>query len=86
MSNSDLKLCFGLNLGWATIMFVMLRLIGVISWSWWWVLSPIWIFAGIAILLAIRESREPKTYGQLTAPQISYLRYVKEQEGEYRER
>ena len=26
-----------------TIVFVVLKLIGVISWSWWWVLSPLWI-------------------------------------------
>lgn len=23
--------------------FIVLKLAGVISWSWWWVLSPIWI-------------------------------------------
>jgi hypothetical protein len=26
-----------------TIVFVVLKLIGVIEWSWIWVLSPIWI-------------------------------------------
>ncbi len=25
------------------VVFVVLKLIGVISWSWWWVTSPIWI-------------------------------------------
>lgn len=25
------------------IVFVVLKLVGVINWSWWWVLSPIWI-------------------------------------------
>ena len=23
--------------------FIILKLVGVINWSWWWVLSPIWI-------------------------------------------
>ena len=23
--------------------FIVLKLVGVISWSWWWVLSPLWI-------------------------------------------
>jgi hypothetical protein len=23
--------------------FVVLKLVGVIAWSWWWVLSPLWI-------------------------------------------
>lgn len=29
--------------GLLTILFVALKLTGVIDWSWWWVLSPIWI-------------------------------------------
>ena len=33
-----------------TILFVVLKLVGVISWSWIWVLSPIWIGAGLGIL------------------------------------
>jgi hypothetical protein len=23
--------------------FIVLKLVGVIAWSWWWVLSPLWI-------------------------------------------
>ena len=30
-----------------TIIFVVLKLLGVIRWSWIWVLSPIWISAVI---------------------------------------
>jgi hypothetical protein len=26
-----------------TIVFITLKLTNYISWSWWWVLSPIWI-------------------------------------------
>lgn len=29
--------------GLLTIVFIVLKLCGVISWSWLWVLSPIWI-------------------------------------------
>ena len=38
-----------------TIIFVVLKLLGVIRWSWIWVLSPIWISAVIvaAVLSAI---------------------------------
>jgi len=32
------------------VVFVVLKLTGVISWSWWWVLSPFWIPLGIVIL------------------------------------
>ena len=31
--------------GLLTIVFIVLKLIGRISWSWVWVLSPIWIGA-----------------------------------------
>lgn len=29
--------------GLLTILFVGLKLTGNIAWSWWWVLSPLWI-------------------------------------------
>ena len=32
-----------------TIVFIVLKLLGVIMWSWIWVLSPIWISAVIAV-------------------------------------
>lgn len=42
--------------GLLTIIFVVLKLVGVIAWSWLWVLSPLWIsfliWAVIAILAA----------------------------------
>ena len=31
--------------------FIILKLVGVIDWSWWWVLSPIWI--PVVLLLAV---------------------------------
>ena len=34
-----------------TIVFVVLKLTGVITWSWWWVLSPLWISFVLVILL-----------------------------------
>lgn len=33
------------------VAFVVLKLVGVIDWSWWWVLSPIWITFAIAVLV-----------------------------------
>jgi len=35
--------------GLLTILFIALKLTGVITWSWWWVLSPLWISVGITI-------------------------------------
>ena len=41
--------------GLLTVAFIVLKLIGQISWSWWWVLSPMWIgfLFVIAILLCV---------------------------------
>tara|TARA_Y100000310_G_C20349528_1_gene653662 strand:+ start:36 stop:242 length:207 start_codon:yes stop_codon:yes gene_type:complete len=37
-----------------TMLFITLKLCGVVAWSWWWVLSPIWIsFVLIAALLTV---------------------------------
>ena len=36
-----------------TLIFVVLKLLGLISWSWWWVLSPIWISVLIAVVLIV---------------------------------
>lgn len=38
--------------GLLTIVFIVLKLLDVISWSWVWVLSPIWIDAILVIVLA----------------------------------
>lgn len=32
-----------------TLIFIVLKLTNVIAWSWWWVLSPIWIPGGIGV-------------------------------------
>lgn len=35
------------------LLFIGLKLGGVIHWSWWWVLSPWWIGLGIVLLLIL---------------------------------
>lgn len=35
------------------IIFIVLKLVGLIEWSWVWVLAPLWIGAIITILLLI---------------------------------
>lgn len=39
--------------GLLTILFIGLKLTGHIGWSWWWVLSPIWISFLLGIILLI---------------------------------
>lgn len=36
-----------------TIVFVVLKLCGVIQWSWLWVLSPTWISVALWIIVVI---------------------------------
>lgn len=43
-------------LGLLTIVFIALKLIGVIKWSWIWILSPIWIpiiIGGVLIVIGV---------------------------------
>ena len=35
------------------IVFVILKLVGTIDWSWWWVLSPLLIPIGLLIVVLI---------------------------------
>ena len=35
------------------IVFIVLKLTNVINWSWWWVLSPLWITLGIVVVILI---------------------------------
>ena len=39
--------------GLLALVFIVLKLVGVITWSWLWVLAPIWIPAVILILLIV---------------------------------
>ena len=39
--------------GLLTITFIVLKLCKVISWSWLWVLSPLWIPLGLALVLGL---------------------------------
>lgn len=36
-----------------TIAFIVLKLLGVISWSWVWVLAPMWIPMALALVIII---------------------------------
>jgi uncharacterized integral membrane protein len=54
------------------LIFLVLKLTNVISWSWWWVFSPIWIplilvligCAMIGLAHLIEEHNNNKKYGK----------------------
>ena len=50
------------------IVFIVLKLVGSIAWSWWWVLSPLWIPAALWLIVIfiglIMASVEALRYGK----------------------
>lgn len=53
MSNSNSNSTGIGFVGLLTIAFIVLKLTKYIDWSWWWVLSPLWISTIIAIVILI---------------------------------
>ena len=42
--------------GLLTVAFIVLKLIGYIDWSWWWVLSPMWISTVLFLVFVVALS------------------------------
>lgn len=64
MANSSTSQSGGIGfVGLLTILFIGLKLTGHIDWSWWWVLSPLWIgviglvllFFAVVLVLWLKE-------------------------------
>lgn len=54
MSNKSSSSNSGIGFtGALAILFIAFKILGKIDWSWWWVLSPIWIPLAIALLVII---------------------------------
>jgi len=55
-------------LGVLALLFLVLRVVGVIGWSWWWVLLPLWgpfalvtvIAIGALVGMVVHEVRKAK--------------------------
>ena len=47
-SSSGIGLC-----GLTFLVFLVLKLVGVIDWSWWWVCAPLWAMPAVLILITI---------------------------------
>jgi len=39
-----------------TLLFITLKLTKVIDWSWWWVMSPMWILFGFILMIILAIS------------------------------
>jgi len=54
MSNTSRSSSNGIGfVGLLTIVFIVLKITKYIDWSWWWVVSPIWISFSIAISVVV---------------------------------
>jgi hypothetical protein len=52
MADKNVSVQVGPNfLGLLTIVFITLKLTGYIAWSWWWVLSPLWL--GFVVVIGV---------------------------------
>jgi hypothetical protein len=66
MSKNTINVGLGLS-EILTIIFIVLKLVGAIDWSWWWVFSPTLIDAGLIVIIFtvffIYEVHDNKKYG-----------------------
>lgn len=56
MSNKqkDVTLVSGCSVdGVVGIVFIILKLVGVINWSWWWVTAPFWIPIALYLIVIV---------------------------------
>lgn len=54
MNNNSNTTCTGIGFtGVLAIVFIVLKLVGVIDWKWVWVLAPIWIAGAITLVIIV---------------------------------
>ena len=47
--------------GFLLVLFIALKLTGHINWSWWWVMSPLWIgLTASALVMLVRLALDKK--------------------------
>ena len=53
-SNNNTTVSGGIGFsGLLTIVFIVLKLCGVINWSWIWVLAPMWVSAALCVAIIL---------------------------------
>ena len=54
MADNSVSAGGGIGLaGILTIIFVIFKLLGKITWSWWWVFAPLWIPLCLALIIFV---------------------------------
>lgn len=70
--------------GALTITFIVLKLCGVVSWSWWWVLSPAWISFAVTVVLLLAGAAIVWALGSYDRRTTARRRAVQEARGRRR--
>ena len=54
MSSSNNQSNSGIGVvGMTFIVFLVLKLCGVIDWSWWWITAPLWMSTAVLVLMLL---------------------------------
>jgi len=54
MADGNVNVSGGVGLpGLVFIVFLILKLCGVIAWSWWWVTAPLWIPLALGLIFLV---------------------------------
>lgn len=67
---NELRLIFTCHL----VVFVTLKLEGLIAWSWWWVLSPLWLPIPVGLVVWLVWRRMRPSEAQLAQKVIDEMR------------
>lgn len=46
---------------WVFLVFLTLKLCGIIAWSWWWVLAPLWGAIALGIVNSLIKAKSDET-------------------------
>ena len=57
MSNRHPSFIEGLS-GMLVILFAALKILGIVAWSWVWVLSPFWLYLVIMLVINLAGGKE----------------------------
>jgi hypothetical protein len=52
-NNSSGMSCTGFFVVLLGVAFIIMKIVGVIEWSWVWVLAPIWIYAALVLFILV---------------------------------
>lgn len=65
------------------IVFIILKLCGVIDWSWWWVVSPLYVAFIYSVFKAIKDYKKKETLAKEEAVKQQILNSLTPEQREH---